>query len=146
MALRWAGRLLAITIAVAGIAVTAPAAFADGPVTMSGVVRDGGGQPLAGIQVTLQQPFPSTIRVSTTSAADGSCALAVAPGNYQLTLARSPSPPSPTPPAYFFSLSGSTTINLSADRNQDLTLPFLTVTVNAVDSAAIPVANASVQA
>ena len=134
-------RLLAIAIAAVGMVVTAPAAFADGPVTMSGVVRDGGGQPLAGIRVTLQQPFPSTTSVSTTSAADGGYALTVAPGNYQLNLA---SPPGPT--TDFFNLFGPPTLTLSADRNQDLSLPFLTVTVNAVDSDGIPVANASVRA
>jgi len=136
---------LAIAIVVGGIAVAAPAALADGPVTMSGVVRDGGGQPLAGIRVTLQQASPATTQVSATSAADGSYSLTVAPGSYRLNLGRGATPPQLAPP-FTFSLFGNTNFDLTADRSQDITLPIINLTVNAVDSAAAPVANAAVQA
>jgi hypothetical protein len=145
VAQNWIRRLLAIAIAAAGIAVTAPSAFADGPVTMSGVVRDGAGQPLAGVRVTLQPPGPGTSGSGAFSAADGSYSITVAPGSYQLILTRTPTPPQTSLP-FTFNLFGSTTFTLTADRSQDITIPILNLTVNALDSAAVPVANALVQA
>jgi hypothetical protein len=139
----WIRRLLAISIAAAGIAVTAPAAFADGPVTLSGVVRDGAGQPLAGVRVTLQPPGTSGFSVS--SAPDGSYSLTVAPGSYRLNLSRTPTTPQTSLP-FTFNLFGSAILDLTADRSQDITIPILKLTVNALDSAAVPVANATVQA
>src|SRR5262249_52522737 len=115
------------------------------PVTMSGVVRDGAGQPLAGVRVTLQQPFPATNQSGAPSAADGSYSLPVAPGSYRLNLSPNPIPP-PLSPPFTFNLFGSTILDLTADRSQDITIPIINLTVNAVDSAAVPVANATVQA
>jgi HYR domain len=127
----------------AGVAIllTAPAALADGPVSLSGVVRDGAGVPLAGALVGLVQPFPSTAGASTFAGADGSYSLAVAPGSYGLNLGSGGPGPGGA-----WGLQGPTNLDLSASRVQDVTVPLLTVTVRVVDSAGVPVANASVHA
>ena len=127
----------------AGVAIllTAPAALADGPVSLSGVVRDGAGAPLAGVSVGLAQPFPSTLGASTMSGADGSYSLTVAPGSYGLNLGSGGPGPGGA-----WGLQGPTNLDLSASRVQDVTVPLLTVTVRVVDSAGVPVVGASVHA
>ena len=89
-------------VAILGVASTmlfvTSGALADEPVSLSGVVRDGGGQPLASVRVTLSLLGPSNLSTSVLSAADGSYSLTVAPGNYSLRLESGPPPTQPSRP------------------------------------------------
>src|SRR5262249_31307911 len=132
---RGAGRLLAVLASAGWILLSAPAAVAADPVTLSGVVRDGSGQPLPNVQVVLAAVPPATVQSSTVSAADGSYSLTVAPGTYRLNMHGFT--------ALSFLLTGSSSIDLSSSRVQDLTLPVVDLTVYVADSGGAPVPSAS---
>src|SRR5262249_27342177 len=99
-----AGRLLAVLASAGWILLSAPAAVAADPVTLSGALRDGSGQPMPNVQVILAAVPPATDQTSTNSAADGSYSLTVAPGTYRLDMHGFT--------ALSFVLTGSSTIDL----------------------------------
>src|SRR5207249_7124068 len=75
--------------------------------------------------------------------AEGRCALRGAPGSYRLFLVPGEAG---IRDQTVTGVQASALPILSASRVQDLTVPFVTLTVKVVDSAGLPVANAAVQA
>jgi hypothetical protein len=120
-----------------GILCLPSGALGDGAAaTLSGVVRDGHGQPLAGVQLGLY-PAGAGSGASTVSESNGHYLLAVSPGVYALSISSISGGP-------FLSTGGPATLELTSDRVQDLTVPLLTLTVRVRDAGGTPVANASV--
>lgn len=129
---RGAGLLLGLLL----IALAAGAASASAA-TVSGVVRTAAGDPVPGVVLNVNVQFPFRTVASATTALDGSYALTVANGSYQLA-ASLPEGADPVPglPAQW-SFSGS--LNVNGDATMNVTLPAVrTLTVRVVDSRSAP--------
>lgn len=129
--------LPSLLLALAAASVPASATAAE----VTGVVSGPGG-PLAGVTVSLSNGGPA-LPTSTTTGADGSYELTVAPGAYRLTAEAAPGTSGPDMPPAFRVRSDS--FALSADRTVDVELPDSRwLTVRVLDYAGTPVADKDV--
>ncbi|HEX9834836.1 MAG TPA: carboxypeptidase-like regulatory domain-containing protein, partial [Mycobacterium sp.] len=110
-----------------------------GQVALSGVLRDGVGDPVAGATILLQ-PVGGGSSMQLTTGADGAYSYAVAPGDYVLSASgccRSGALPAS------WNVTGQT-LSLVGDTALDLDLPYVPVTVRVQDPAGSPVADVAV--
>ena len=100
-------------------------------VTLSGVLRDGLGNPLQGKSVQLN-PAAGGSGFSVTTGADGSYSLSVAPGSYKLGSQANVSVDGPATPAEYYVFT-SPAVTLVANQTLDLTVPVVPWTVHVQD-------------
>ncbi len=110
-----------------------------GLVEFSGVLRDPLGAPVVGAKVTLNG---NGTGVSTVTDASGAFALNVSPGSYTLEISGARQGSEQVPNSFGLSQS----INLTASREQDLTIPSIVVDVSAVGPTGEPVLGAQIEA
>jgi hypothetical protein len=127
-------------LAAAGLVGLASSANADGSASVfSGVLDISGGQPFSNVGIELRSTTGDDSG-SATSGGDGSFAISVPPGSYNLLLEYYGDNFIPQVDLY-----GNSPIDLEhGDVTQNLTIPIATVTVHVIDSAGNPVVGAEV--
>jgi 5-hydroxyisourate hydrolase-like protein (transthyretin family) len=133
-------------IRVDGADVTQNLALVSGVSTLSGVVQQSDGTPMAGVRVELKDDATWTSLANMTTGTDGAYSFSVAPGTYRFALFRSPSYSTPLPgePPGFQINDGFRGTVVAGPTTRDLVLPFATLSGKTTDQNGVAVGEVAV--
>jgi len=117
----------------------------DGASILNGIVRDGHGNPISNIQLTVNDLVSGTAMGTVYSDINGAYSLSLANGSYEIDIRNGSTSNQPSP-SYFLIWPFIHSLTVAGDTTQNVDLPFITLSGKTTDANGVAVAGVEVKA